>query len=431
MRASSTGILTPRAEPDIGAPDNGAGFVDAACVSYYRTIRRDVPATAAQIGYGVNKMPPSDVVTRWLVGLHADLFRDRVTDYSGPDDVRDRTLVAELAGAYLGVTGLGPDNVAFCNGTTEAISITLGFAARHGMRAVLPLPLYCSFEQSAIRHGVPVVGYYNARGEMMPLAGDADPLLFVDIAPNGVTGSWFTLPASTLDTPALRIVDHVFALPTFQAPQAFLATLRGRVGDLSRTAVFLTPSKDLSIPGLRCGTILTAHPGLVAYMAADRFERGYTTQVGLGRIAAAHLSLLLQAFAVPGAQEAFSLAGLRFPEEHLGFLAHLAAMRRRFTDNLNTLDDTDFLGPLDGVTYAAGYSGFQRLDRYFPSATAYTAWIHAAGRAGLKLNPNLLFGADPRMWAELYPHGHGIRVNVSVPPEQLAANLETLRRLLP
>ncbi|HET6213835.1 MAG TPA: hypothetical protein VFE14_13305 [Micromonosporaceae bacterium] len=421
-----------------GGSVNGAGFVDAACVRYYRTIRADVPASAAQIGFGVNKTAPAPTVRRWLTALYAQLFHERVTDYSTPDDVRERALVAELAGRYLGVPGLDPDAVHFCNGTTEAISIVYGFAAQRGLGTVLPLPLYCSFEQSAARYGVPVVAYYNASGHASPPGYAAGPLLVVDIAPNGVAGSWFDLP-TVAGEPELRVVDHVFALPTYQPRAEFLANLRRRIGgDLSKTAVFLTPSKDLSIPGLRCGTIITGHPGLRAYAGADRFERGYTTQVGTARIAAVHLALLLVAFAEPGShpavwaelREAFTAAGLAFPGERdcLAYLAHLAGMRRRFVENIGQIDRAGFLAPLGG-TQVAGYSGFRTVEAA-PDPAAFTGWIHSAGRSGLKLNPNFLFGGDPRLWEALYPGCRGIRVNVSVHPEQLAIDLATLRKLL-
>jgi histidinol-phosphate/aromatic aminotransferase/cobyric acid decarboxylase-like protein len=413
---------------------NGAGFRDAACVSYYRTIRADVSTGARQIGYGVNKMPPAAPVRRWLDALFDELLDDRVTDYSTSDDVRERALVAELAGRYLGVP-LSPESVFFCHGTTEAISIVFGYAGLHGLDAVLPLPLYCSFEQSAARHRVPVVAHYNAAGRLVPGSVPAGrPLLLVEIAPNGVSGSWFESPE--LREPELRIVDHVFALPTHWPRPVFLAELRRRIGDLSRTAVFLSPSKDLAIPGLRCGTLITRHPGLSAYALADRFERGYTVWVGTPRIAAAHLALLLLAFRPDGGaaqlREAFGAAGVAFPTDIdcAAFLAHLADLEHRAATNLGLLDGTGFLVPMAGE-HMAGYSGFRRIDGAAADADAFTGWIHRAGRYGLKLNPNYLFGADPARWRALYGTGHGIRVNLSVPPDQLAIDLALLRRLLP
>jgi histidinol-phosphate/aromatic aminotransferase/cobyric acid decarboxylase-like protein len=428
VTGTATGVREPTA--------NGAGFVDADCVSYYRTIRADVPASARQIGYGVNKMAPAALVRWWLAALYGQLLADRVTDYSAPADERERALVAALAGRYLG-TPVDPDGVFFCHGSTEAISVVLGFAGARGMRALLPLPLYCSFEQSAVRHGVPVAGHYNAAGRLAWSASGAGPLLAVDIAPNGVTGTWFSTPPAHAH---LRVVDHVFALPTYQPGPAFLAELRRRTADLHRTVVFLTPSKDLSIPGLRCGTIITGDPDLRGYIRADRFERGYAPGVGTARVAAAHLALLLLAFAQRAERRAlqgtlrgaFRAAHLAFPADSAceSFVEHLDRMRHRSLRNIELLDATGFLAPLTGAQ-VAGYSGFRRLAGAPVGTAAFTGWIHATGRAGLKLNPNGLFGADPARWQALYPGGHGVRVNVSVPPDELAADLALLRRLLP
>jgi histidinol-phosphate/aromatic aminotransferase/cobyric acid decarboxylase-like protein len=415
---------------------NGAGFTDAACVSYYRTIRAQVPGTARQIGYGVNKMPPAVMIRRWLIVLYGQLFRGRVTDYATADDLRERELVADLAGQYLGIAELDPDSVLFCGGTTEAISIVLGFARTQGMGVVLPLPLYCSFEQSAARHGVPVAAHYGAAGQLAWSARHAGPLLTVDIAPNGVTGSWFSPP----EMADLRVVDHVFALPTYQPRAEFRAELWSRIGDLAQTAVFLTPSKDLSVPGLRCGTIITGHPGLKAYIRADRFERGYATHAGAARVAAAHLALLLLAFADEAGQPAtrdwlraaFDQAGLAFPADRdcQGFLAHLARMRRRAAANIRLIDGTGYLVQVGG-RHVAGYSAFRDVRGAPAEPATFTGWIRTAGQAGLKLNPNCLFGGNPARWQDLYPGCRGIRVNVSVPPSQLAADLALLGSLLP
>ncbi|MGC4880050.1 hypothetical protein ACLQ26_27745 [Micromonospora sp. DT43] len=413
----------------------GRGLPDAACVAYYRTIRAHTTPAAAQIGHGVNRRPPHPGVRQWFEALYADVLAGRVTDYEDSSDERERALVADLAADYLGLGGLGPEHVVLCNGTTEAISIVLGYAARAGMAAVLPLPVYCSFEQSAVRHGVPVAGYHSLSGRTWSAPEWPGPRLLVDIAPNGVIGGW-AAPAfgGRAHEADLRVVDHVFALPTFTPAARFHAELRGRVGDLERTAVLLSPSKDLSVPGLRCGTVVTRHPGLLAYARADRFERGYSVQAGLPRLAAAHLALLISAFdpASTVGHDRFRAAGLPAPGPGLlaGFAAHMTRMRVEFGRVADLIDHSGLFRPMDGPGSAAGYSGMRRLDRVFPSAEVFTDWVREAGRAGLKLNPNYLFGGDEDLWEQLYPGQHGIRVNYSTPLDEVGAALDLLRRLL-
>nr|BAO20191.1 putative aminotransferase [Sphaerisporangium sp. SANK 60911] len=427
-------------DADDGVPENAAGFADVPCVRYYRTIRDGVGNDALQIGYGVNRTPPAPVVREWLVALYQDFLRQRVGDYEVPEGVRERALIAWLAGRYLGVPGLGPDNVMLCNGTSEAISVVTGYAAREDLHAVLPLPLYFSFEQSASRYRLPIAAYYNMRGDVVT-AGSARPrrVLHVDVAPNGVIGSWAGHAAT--EEPALRIVDHVFALPTYQEKSEFLRTLRARIGDLGRTVVLLTPSKDLSLPGVRCGTLITANPHLLAYAHADRFERGYSVHGGTARVSAAHLALLLIAFE-PGPtlpallrelRAEFASAGLVFPTDAQvqEFLAHLAATEADFRRNLAQIDASgSFAAVTRGGEQVAGYSGFRHLNGPFRTARELTGWVWRAGLSGMKLNPNYLFGARPEVWDRLYPGVLGVRVNLSVPPAQLARDLVRLRELL-
>jgi hypothetical protein len=277
-------------------------------------------------------------------------------------------------------------------------------------------------------------------GESLRLrpANDA-PAMLVDIAPNGVTGSWSAVHRVAAEhQPVLSVVDHIFALPTYQDSSEFLTTLRGRLPDLARTVVLFTPSKDLSIPGLRCGAFITKNSELLEHARADRFERGYSVHAATARVAAAHLATLWHAFPKAGPEpdrldELFAAAGLRwlsaYGREQLE--EHLAASHRLFRHNADLLGEAPFLAPAPGAGEpAAGYSTLLRLDGPFRSPDQFTRWIRQTGRAGLKLNPTYLFGAHPRTWSLLYPGLFAVRGNVSVPSAELSAALELLGHLL-
>ncbi|MFD0267725.1 hypothetical protein ACFVGY_14185 [Streptomyces sp. NPDC127106] len=423
------------------AAPNAAGFTDAPCVRYYREIRDGARPDARQIGYGVNKWPVSPAVRAVLGRLYEALLAERVTEYDGEQDAVERGLIARLVSRYLDVPGLDADDVCLFNGTTEVISVVTGFAARQGARPLLPLPVYYAFEQSAARHGAPAAAHYNHRGQVHPAVPDARSSLLVDIAPNGVSGSWAAVPEG-LGVPALRLVDHVFALPTFQDPDRFRAELRHRCGDLTGTALAMTPSKDLSLPGIRCGVLISKNAGLQAYARADRFERGYAVHAALGSVAALHLALLLISLSAPADVLAlscelaaeFTAAGVPFPDDLavLDFRRRMKSMRDGFLRNLELVDRSPVLfadGSVEQV--AAGYSAFRWLSAPFDSAADFTSWVRSAGRAGLKLNPNRLFGGDGAAWQALYPDLHGLRMNLSVPTAQLRTNLRLLASLLP
>ncbi|MBP2471446.1 hypothetical protein JOF53_000318 [Crossiella equi] len=421
-------------------PANGAGFADARCVRYYQEIRAGVPATAGQIGYGVNRRAVPPVLVRQLTRLHTWLLGDRVTDYSRAGDAAVAALLAELAGQYLGVP-LAPEHVVECHGTTEAISVVLHHAAARGLRPVVPVPNYYAFDHSASRAGTPPPAHHRVDGALDPLApapaagGD----LLVDVAPNGVLGTWFSTPAVR---PGLRLVDHVFALPSFQSQAAVRAELGARCGDLRESVVCLSPSKDLSVPGLRCGLVVTKDQGLLDFAAADRFERGYAVHGSVGPVVATHLAVLLLTAAVPARVPSVH-AGLaaRFAEAGIPFLTlaeaeevrhWVARTREAFLDVLAAYDQRGFLLPVAGAEEpVAGYSTFRWLAADFASPESFTAWVNSVGRHGLKLNPNGLFGGDEGVWSRLYPDRYGIRLNLSVDPDELRADLDLLAELLP
>ncbi|MBQ1026077.1 aminotransferase class I/II-fold pyridoxal phosphate-dependent enzyme [Micromonospora sp. C95] len=431
-----TGSYPPLAEPDgTGSP----ALPDVECVTYYRRIRSRTTAAARQLGYGINRRMPATGVRQWLSRMYDDMFDGRIADYTGSGDLADRHLIAELAGRYLG-TRLRPEHVVLFNGSTEAISVLLGFAAAQGMPVAVPLPLYCSFEQSAARHRVRVCAYYTADGRMLRVSDEQGPgPLFVDVAPNGVTGAWArTEPVRQALMPSFDLVDHVFALPTFQPAEKFLGRLRARVTSLDRTAVLMSPSKDLSVPGLRCGVMLTRNPELLAYSRADRFERGYSVAVGLGRVAAVHLALLLAVFDPTGAGRAtvladdFRAAGLPWCGESTlaGFRTVMESRRGEFLQALSMADHSGLLMPVDRLPDpVAGFSAFRRIPD-LPTGEALTAWATEAGRVGLKVNPMYLFGADEQVWNRLYPGTQAIRLNISVPPDALRNDLDALRAVM-
>lgn len=435
-------VVNGRAGPrrDLGVSRNAAGFVDAACVRYYRVIRDGAQCDSRQIGYGVNKWPLLPPVKRQLIRLYTHLLADRVAEYDCAQDAVHRALIADIAGRYLGASGLAADHVVLCHGTTEAISIVMNYARLHRLRPTLPLPVYYAFEQSAARMRLPMPAYYGVTGASTG-SGAHQPGLFVDVAPNGVLGTWMN-PPGRVSRPRLRLVDHVFTLPTFQSTTEFAAALAGRCTDLTDAVVCLTPSKDLSVPGLRCGVIITMNADLVDFARADRFERGYAVHANLGSIAATHLALLLLngVHRVDVAAERqwlasrFAGAGLPFlsAEEVVEFREQSRLVRDVFLRNLDELDRWPFLLPVAGAERpVAGYSSFRWLGGFFGSAEAFTAWVRRVGVGGLKLNPNYLFGGDPSVWSAVYPDRYGIRLNLSVPPAQLKTDLALLESLLP
>ncbi|MFJ4689562.1 hypothetical protein [Streptomyces sp. NPDC088789] len=426
---------------DRAVSDNGAGFADAPCVAYYKVIRKGVPKTSHQLGYGVNKWPVPGAVLECLRRVYHVVLPDKVQEYDDGEDDRTRRLIVELLSRYCGIPDLDPDGVFAYHGSTEAISVAMGYIAKRGLRPVLPLPNYYAFEHSLRRHNAFEPIYYSAGGELGEQVVPAEERAMVDVAPNGVLGSWFTLPS--IENIGLSVIDLPFSLPQLGVSSGrtyaeFLHDLRGRVPD-REWAMCLTPSKDLSVPGLRVGCMVTPSPALQRYAQADRFERGYAPHTAAALVAAVHLGVVMLALAArdrDGHEEMrtlfdeFGVPFLDRTEAEL-LLTELSEVERHFQHNLKQLNEADLFVPvLAAEAPVAGYSTFRWLAGSFGGHDDFTRWINSVGKRGLKLNPNLLFGGDERSWTSVYPSLYGIRLNLSAPHAEVARNLTILSREL-
>jgi hypothetical protein len=423
---------------------------DVDCVRFYQEIRRGIGADALRLGVGRNLYPPSPAVQRHLEVLVRGLaLSHRLSQYDSDADSRERALLAGLLDRYLGGVGLTAGDLFFTNGAQEAISTVCGFAADRGLAALLPLPLYYAFEQSSRRWGMPVAGHYRHDGAILWHQDPPSRLLQVAVLPNGITGSLFPLPPMAgppLGPDAeLTLIDCVFQLGAFGSSGSLVERTRQivRTRDLERSALIFTVSKDLSLPALRAGVLITRNRELLRYARAERFERLYAINPLVGQVVALYFALLLLALPRSSAPSGpdwrelnanFCEAGLEFPgeAEAAAALAHFEAMTERCRRNVGLVRGGGYPLLLDiASTPIAGYSAFPRIASGFAGSDEFVAWIkHSGIHHGLKVNPNYLYGATPAVWDELYPGEFRIRVNVSDEPDELERTLARLATAL-
>ncbi|XTZ18909.1 aminotransferase class I/II-fold pyridoxal phosphate-dependent enzyme [Micromonospora echinospora] len=195
----------------------------------------------------------------------------------------------------------------------------------------------------------------------------------------------------------LALIDVPFSLPQFGRADDFRAVLHRKMTAYPRWLLCMTPSKDLSIPGLRVGFVAGTEPGFVEFAAAVRFERGYSVNAAVALVAAVHLGLLLLALAAPAdrertaarLREMFDRHGVPFldHEEQAAFLAEMGAATAHFARNIDLLDGAGPFAPLSGAARpVAGCSTFRWLTRPFAAPDAWTRWVNQLGHAGLKVN---------------------------------------------
>ncbi|TJZ94873.1 hypothetical protein FA951_13380 [Dermacoccus nishinomiyaensis] len=413
-------------------------FAEANCVAAYRAVRAKVN-TENQLGQGRNLLPPPEALIQHISNLIAPLANsNRINDYGTRADAGDRFSAATLLNRFLKREAISADDIFFTTGTTEAISLTTSYLAGRNYSLRLPLPCYYAFEQSAKRYGARIAGYYNEAGEIAPCETSAKQIAHIQIIPNGVTGRHFLHPGKQSE--AYKIVDAVFQIPSQPGTHPVGEPLREAMKetDLHHGCLMMTASKDLSVPGLRPGLLVTKDPVLKRYLARDRFERSYSICLIGSQVILAYLAILN--FIDPE-NTAEDLTGIHrgLPPTSLSMLPSLAAtisivrdlraMQSRYSQGLTAIRETmDQLAvPFDDYCPSSGYSLFPQIPTTMTSQKSFTQWCNWMGRRrGLKLNPPVVFGGNDAVWEKLYPRTSYIRLNCSDEPDIIRKNMATL-----
>lgn len=401
------------------------------CARVYSLIRRGVGSESLRLGVGRNLYPLSAPLERLVERLVRGLIvSGRFSEYESESDRGDRELVARLLNLYLRRSDIAAEHVFFTNGAQEAISIVTAFGASSGLSALLPLPVYYSYEESAARHKMPVAGYYNNQDEIKWTGHSRSRLLRSVILPNAITGTIFPvrqgIPAHRAT--AFTLIDAIYQLGEIGSPGALGGIVRETLDDLdfSSTALIFTISKDLSLPGLRAGVLVTGSRELTKCAAADRFERAYSVNPLVGHLVALYLSILLLNDALHNGGEAFrstfglcrdafASASIDFPDEPelLEIFAGFRSMAERSRGNLASVLASPALELDEDHVPFAGYSILPRIRRRFSSCWEFLDWVHLVGlKQSLKLNPAQMFGGSPDIWPVLYKYPYRLRINL-------------------
>ncbi|MGI5337694.1 aminotransferase class I/II-fold pyridoxal phosphate-dependent enzyme [Streptomyces sp. CA-181903] len=375
------------------------------------------------------------------MGIHlAESLRRLVEDgslsvYIDPFKGGARAAFAELVGDHLGLH-LDADDIRFVRGGTEAINLITAHLASTGHGLTLPLPNYYAFDHCAARWQAPVTGYYRHDGTLH-LTGHADTphTALVDVLPNGVTGTIYTTPEGPdYDFVLLDAVIQVGHFGTGPSPTSALRA-KARALDLEHSAIIMTASKDLALPGIRAAAVISRNAELRAHIGRDAFDRAPVTSP-LG-------SLLMTLYAA-------LLTALEAPEDHLDkvhaaaedtaarhglpplppvsavrrLLDHMAQMTEHYQANFHRLaQDADILSLPAALAPTCGYSAFPELA--VPRAD-FLGWVRQCALDGLRLNPTVVHGGTTDAWKHLMPGQH-LRINLSESRQDMARGLQEIR----
>jgi hypothetical protein len=422
-------------------------FAEADCFAIYRRLRADVADSDAEIGQGFNRYPCSpDLVGAVKLHLDSLLAEGRIEQYSAQSDAQFERLCRDLVARRFGRDLPNETRVIFTNGGSEAIGIILGALADLEVGVALPQPTYYGYEQSALRHALRLAARY--RSDTGGVAAYGQPDALVQVQPGAVTGRFEQGPTALAAQWRILfdVVDVVFQLAPPARQAAFEETLRRKVESLNFDSgcLVLTPSKDLSLPSLRAGMIVTHSPAVIEFAKRDRFERSFSVSPLIPFVCALYLGvvLLFRARAIGGeagfAEELDALlhayrehsVPLPLDEPALGrIVTHLTDMTSMCLaghDLVRGFDDLFDSAEIED--HVAGFSCFPKLRISIEDHDDFCDIVNDIGRrTGLLLNPSVLFGGTLESWDALFPFEARIRVNLSGPTRRLMADLDALR----
>ncbi|MEX0365278.1 MAG: aminotransferase class I/II-fold pyridoxal phosphate-dependent enzyme, partial [Ruegeria sp.] len=353
--------------------------VEAECFRIYRDVRDGFPERGLELGQGINEFPPAVMLVNVIAAIASDLHQNaRGRDYAGwPDDV------LEAACRSLIETHFGHDlppgtRVLFTNGSSEGINLSIAALNDMGLSAMMPQPSYFVYEQSAIRYGVPLAGRYR-RFRNTVVREQSGPYALVQAEPNPLDGTIAPPPDWARTDPDRRfdLLDTVFLLAQPDKLEGFNAQVRARVQrlNLTRGALLLTPSKDLSFPALRAGLVCTACPELIAYIERDQYARVFRPSPMIGYFCLFYLCVLrlFEAqsqgrFAAENDRLARWLTDLGiggwYPRHAMaGLIAHLVRMPTHCATQFDRFRQSGGLTlDADEGDYVAGFSVFPSLN---------------------------------------------------------------------
>jgi hypothetical protein len=368
--------------------------------------------------------------------LFDDLFTSgRAAMYDSRADEDELETLRDLLRIHLGRLDLETDQLVVTNGSTEAISVACAAAARQGAAVAVPLPSYYAYELSAARAGVPLAGHHGAEGTTVADLG-RPVWLFVN-EPESTTGAGWEPPGDLVSGAACTIHDLVYQLDYDARRGLARSRARRAASDLGRAALVMTPSKDLALPGLRAGLLVTEHRGLLDEARAIRFERYFSLNPLVLQVLVVYVALLVaRSDGAVGWSVARRILADRWPGRASaidgleGFGAHVDALVLRCADNLAwcRAECSDVFADDDALRYENGYSYLPVLRGVPADVDVVEALASRLGRDhGLRMNPTYLFGGDPDAWAKLYPDRVHVRVNLSERRDALAAAVDRLR----
>lgn len=408
------------------------------CVQFHDAVRQaPPPMELRQLGSGLPESIPFSHLKALLTEGLAHVFDSGAVASFGPG--AEDPITSELCRSLSEIVRSPVTDEQFLTtvGASDGLSSILDFCGDHGIGVVLPLPCYFGYELAALNAGVRIAGYYDAATTRFTWRNPGGPLCLVVNTPDAISG--YTLEIEGLRSLEaqlgrqlrLTVVDLICAMqrPDPAVDSSSIADLWGNSTAPGKALLFGV-TKDLALPGLRAGLLLSDDLSLLEGVRWRVLGRSFSAGVFVPVVMGMYLHLL----ASIESRKGYHIQSEVFPGLTSTIVNEFHEHRKRDSvayqkarSMLNT-EVPELLLP--SPTHQAGYSVLATMANGVKGVDAAKERTQRLLTQGLKINPTYMFGGDPDLWNALRPGELHLRVNLSTPASELGRDASEAVRAL-
>lgn len=377
---------------------------------------------------GVSQFSQSPILNDAAIGLlRYSISSGQLNRYHLND--RCAAQIAEILCLYLERDDLTAENIVYCYGSTDALDMLFEYCRIEGIsQGAIPLASYYGYELAILGNDLCIDHYYgedvaSASGHVRTKRSSERRFLLRNV-PEGISGAQNIEPPSHLSDAECDFVIVDTTCQTMDVSGSRTRTELRRAAnerDLVNSCLLMTLSKDLGLPGLRSGIVITRDQKLFSFLK-KRVEQRYV-QVGPVSCYAmllyayclaiesgltgehADLAPLLDEMAIFESGRPTFEQGVReiFARQRETIRTNFATLQTKLADIFENLED-----------FRSGFTCFPTLPFASPTPERTLAFSkHLSERSKIWVNTMHAFGGTQRAWQEIYPEQIGLRINLS------------------
>jgi len=410
-------------------------------VSYYlknREFSNDPDIVPSDIG--INWIAPFPDIERFLHESIGNIFdSNKIICYTRPGgEKKDRELASELLNMYSGEKMFSADDVIFTNSSSEALEFVFGYLSAYRYDVILPLPCYFKYDLLATRKGISINAYYNNSGKTYINKQKSTETCMVINNPEAISGCYKDILYFDQVEEQLNLKSNIYLFDLCylmldnhpQKPSPEIIKDINVHKQLKNCIFTFSPSKDISLSGLRAGLLVSKNGEVIEYAKNKILERYFSLNIISTQVTILYL-ILLNIYRVDNnlvkskSDEIkkilkyydFSYSALSY-EFLMSFKKHQEKIIQQIIQNFNELTNR-YCDYFDFSEYRVPDSGFSSLWRAkidLPSIQKITKKSHYLSiNKRVNLFPAYFNGGNLKAWNSLYPNEFLIRVNASIP----------------